>query len=222
MKNIIFIFLSAFLSLSLISCSRKDSSSSSSSSTGSTQTFVDANHCRLTKNTSSRNSSLIVNERESDSINERRSDSKSSGRTGRVMYVDKSALSQYQTDNYLLLDGLDLNSDGIWGCGQDNVKQPFIDAAHFTNNPPDIGNNFTVELRFQFNDKGFHGGGRIIGSVSGQAPNIEFRGHGKEIRYGFGGKIIEVDKPDSVNLENWHHIATTFDGTNYKLYLDAV
>ena len=205
MKNIIFIFLSAFLSLSLISCSRKDSSSSSESSSG--QTFVDANHCRLTKNTSSRNSSLIVNERESDSINERKSDSRSSKRKGSDKYVDKSALSQYQTDNYLLLDGLDLNSDGIWGCGPDSWKQPFIDAAHFTNNPPDIGNNFTVELRFQFNDKGFHGGGRIIGSVSGQAPKIEFRGHGKEIIYGFGGKTNKVAKPDSVNLENWHHIA---------------
>ena len=82
MKNIIFIFLSEFLSLTLISCSKKDDSSSSSSSTGSTQTFVDANHCRLTKNTSSRNSSLIVNERESDSINERKSDSRSSKRKG--------------------------------------------------------------------------------------------------------------------------------------------
>ncbi|MDP7058903.1 MAG: hypothetical protein QF416_00320, partial [Candidatus Marinimicrobia bacterium] len=82
MNKIIFIILSVFLSLSLISCSKRDdssssesSSSSSESSTASTQTFVDSNHCRLTKNTSSRNSSLIVNERESDSINERRSDS---------------------------------------------------------------------------------------------------------------------------------------------------
>ena len=166
MKNIIFIFLSAFLSLSLISCSKKDDSSSSSSSTGSTQTFVDANHCRLTKNTSSRNSSLIVNERESDS--------RSSKRKGSDKYVDKSALSQYQTDNYLLLDGLDLNSDGISGCGPDSWKQPFIDAAHFTNNPPDIGNNFTLELRFQFDDGGYYGGGQLIGSASYKAPLIKF------------------------------------------------
>ncbi|SVB81767.1 uncharacterized protein METZ01_LOCUS234621, partial [marine metagenome] len=98
MKKIIFILLSTFLSLTIISCSKKDSSSNSSSSsdntTASTQTFVDANFCRLTKNTSSRNSSLIVNETE---LNAR-----SSKRTGRVKYVDKSALPQYQTDNYLL------------------------------------------------------------------------------------------------------------------------
>ena len=79
-----------------------------------------------------------------------------------------------------------------------------------------------MELRFQFNDEGYFGGGRIIGSVSDQAPKIEFRGHGKQIRYGFGGRTINVNKPDSVNLENWHHIATTFDETNYKLYLDGV
>ena len=47
--------------------------------------------------------------------------------------------------------------------------------------------------------------------------------HGKSIGYGFGDKTITVDKPDSVDyFENWHHIATTFDGTNYKLYLDGV
>ena len=190
MKNIIYIFLSAFLCLTLISCSRKDDSSSSESSTASTQTFVDANHCRLTKNTSSRNSSLIVNDR--------KSDSKSSGRTGRVMYVDKSALSQYQTDNYLLLDGFDLDSDYVGG----------LDGVHLTNNPPDIGNNFTLELRFQFDDGGYYGGGQLIGSASYKAPLIKFDEHGKYIRYGFGGTTIKVDKPDSVNLENWHHIAT--------------
>ena len=94
--------LSLFLfSLTIISCSKKDDSASSSSSTANTQTFVDSNFCRLTKNTSSRNSSLIVNDRESDS--------RSSGRTGRDMYVDKSAVAQYETDDYLLLDNYDSN-----------------------------------------------------------------------------------------------------------------
>jgi hypothetical protein len=216
---IIFIILSAFLSLSLISCSKKDDSSSSGSSgsTSSSQTFVDANHCRLTKNTSSRNSSLTVNERESDSINERKSDSRSSKRKGSDKYVDKSALSQYQTDNYLYLDNFDLYAEYAYKT----------DGVLLTNNPPDIGNNFTVELRFQFNDKGYFGGAgvQIIGSASGKAPEIEFRDHGKQIRYGFGGgkrDFAAVAKPDSVNFENWHHIATTFDGTNYKLYLDGV
>ena len=65
MNNFFFIFLSAFLSLTLISCSRKDDSSSSSSSTSTSQTFVDSNFCNFKKNTSSRNSSLIVNEKKS-------------------------------------------------------------------------------------------------------------------------------------------------------------
>ena len=102
MNKIIFIFLSAFLSLTLIFCSKKDDSASSSSSTANTQTFVDANFCRLTKNTSSRNSSLMVNETE---LNAR-----SSKRTGRVKYVDKSSQSKYKTDNYLLIDPFDSNS----------------------------------------------------------------------------------------------------------------
>ena len=93
------------------------------------------------------------------------------------MYVDKSALPQYQTDNYLLLDGFDSNSgrgneDHLRPCanGPHPIRQDSErnkpgnckDSVHFTNNPPDIGNNFTVELRFQFNDKGYFGGGRIF------------------------------------------------------------
>ena len=90
------------------STSSSDNSTSSSSTdnsttgTASTQTFVDSNFCRLTKNNPSRNSSLRVNETE---LNAR-----SSKRTGRVKYVDKSALPQYQTDNYLLLDYFDSDS----------------------------------------------------------------------------------------------------------------
>ncbi|MDP7609761.1 MAG: LamG domain-containing protein, partial [Candidatus Marinimicrobia bacterium] len=215
MNKVLYIILISLFSLTVISCNSSDSGSSTTPTTSedntttpttsTSQTFVDANFCRLTKNTSNRNSSLIVNER--------KSDSRSSKRTGRVKYVDKSALSQYQTDNYLLLDQFDLDSE----LG--------IDAVHLTNNPPDIGNNFTVELRFQFDDGGYDGGGKLIGSASDKAPKIEFRDHGKQIRYGFGGKTRDfaaVDKPDSVNLENWHHIATTFDGTNYKLYLDGI
>ena len=189
------IILSLLIVFTISSCSKKDDSASSSSSSGTSQTFVDSNFCRLTKNTSSRNSSLIVNERESDSINERRSDSRSSKRKGSDKYVDKSALSQYQTDNYLLLDQFDLDSE----LG--------FDAVHLTNNPPDIGNNFTVELRFQFDDGGYDGGGKLVGSASDKAPKIEFRDHGKQIRYGFGGgkrDFAAVDKPDSVNFENWH------------------
>jgi len=215
MKNIFYIIFIYFFSLTLISCSKKDdsasSSSSTSSSTSTSQTFVDANFCRLTKNTSSRNSSLIVNETE---LNAR-----SSKRTGRVLYVDKSALPQYQTDNYLLLDYFDSDSNHHSRAN----SGVFLDSADLTNNPPTLGNQFTIELRFKYDDGGV-AGGQIIGSANFKAPFIKFQAleHGKRIQYGFGDKTITVDKPDSVNFENWHHIATTFDETNYKLYLDGV
>jgi len=214
MKNIFYIILISFFSLTLISCSKKDDSASSSSSTSTSQTFVDANFCRLTKNTSSRNSSLIVNETE---LNAR-----SSKRKGSDKYVDKSALPQYQTDNYLLLDYFDSDS---YSYTVQSRQYGFLDSADLTNNPPTIGNQFTIELRFKYDDGGWAAGGQIIGSENKKAPFIKFRvhTHGKWIEYGFGDKTIRVDKPDSVDyFENWHHIATTFDGTNYKLYLDGV
>ena len=163
------------------SCSKKDDSASSSSSTSTSQTFVDANFCRLTKNTSSRNSSLIVNETE---LNAR-----SSKRTGRVKYVDKSALPQYQTDNYLLLDYFD--SDSINHSWASDV---FLDSADLTNNPPTIGNQFTIELRFKYDVEGSPAGGQIIGSENFKAPFIKFQAleHGKRIQYGFGDKTITV------------------------------
>ena len=75
---------------SVVDSTSSSSTDNSTTGTASTQTFVDPGFCRLTTNTSSRNSSLIVNKKESNT--------RSSKKTGRVLYVDKSALSEYQTD----------------------------------------------------------------------------------------------------------------------------
>jgi len=163
------------------STSSSDNSTSSSSTDNSTtgtanaQTFVDANFCRLTKNTSNRNSSLIVNETE---LNAR-----SSKRKGSDKYVDKSALPQYQTDNYLLLDYFDSDS---YSYTVQSRQYGFLDSADLTNNPPTIGNQFTIELRFKYDDGGV-AGGQIIGSENTKAPFIKFYkySHGKQIQYGF-------------------------------------
>ena len=144
MKNIFYIIFISFFSLTLISCSKKDDSASSSSSTSTSQTFVDANFCRLTKNTSSRNSSLIVNET-GNQIQEVLK------RTGRDMYVDKSALPQYQTDNYLLLDYFDSDS---YSYTVQYRNYGFLDSADLTNNPPTLGNQFTIELSFKYDVEG--------------------------------------------------------------------
>ena len=107
MKNIFYIIFISFFSLTFISCSSSSddgaTTATDNTTTATSQTLVDSNFCRITKNTSSRNSSLIVNER--------KSDSRSSKRTGRVLYVDKSAVAQYETDDYLYLDKYDSNYD---------------------------------------------------------------------------------------------------------------
>ena len=207
MSKIIFIFLSTLLSLTIISCAKEDDSSSSSSSSGTTTTTTTTTTATTTSNacqtegSTSRNVSLFSTPTLSRHTEQ-------SG--GRVLYVDKSALSQYQTDHYLLLDQYD--SDSVYVGGMDAVD--LSDAA------PSLGNQFTLELRFKYDDGGY-GAGQLIGSASYKAPSISFRNHGKHIRYGFGGNPITVSKPDSINLDKWHHIATTFDGSNYKLFLDG-
>ena len=219
MNKIIFIFLSAFLSLTLISCSKKDDSASSSSSTSTSQTFVDANFCRITKNTSSRNSSLIVNEK--------KSATRSSKRTGRVLYVDKSAVAQYETDDYLLLDKFDSNYD-IGTTYHDGGTE----GVNLSDNAPLLGNRFTQELRFYYDPLGDKGG-QVLGNESFKAPSISFHKHGTEIRYGFfTDGVVGIDaiaqtthnrkRATKLNFTRaWHHIATTFDGTNYRLFLDG-
>jgi hypothetical protein len=78
----------------------------------------------------------------------------------------------------------------------------FLDSADLTNNPPTLGNQFTIELRFKYDDVGWAAGGQIIGSENKKAPFIKFRvhTHGKWIEYGFGDKTIRVDKPDSIHF----------------------
>ena len=175
MKNIFYIILISVFSLTLISCSKKDDSASSSSSTssssGTSQTLVDSNFCRITKNTSSRNSSLIVNEK--------KSDTRSSKRTGRVLYVDKSAVAQYETDDYLYLDKFDSNYD-IGTSYADGGTE----GVNLSDNAPLLGNTFTQELRFYYDPLG-DGGRQVLGNVSLKAPSISFHNHGTEIRYGF-------------------------------------
>jgi hypothetical protein len=203
MKKILFILLSTFLSLTIISCAKEDDSSSSSSSSGTTTTTTattTSNACQIEGSTSRNDSPFstpTLSRHTEQSI-------------GRVLYVDKSALSQYQTDHYLLLDQYD--SDSVYVGG--------MDAVDLSDDPPSLGDEFTLELRFKYDDGGY-GAGQLIGSASYKAPSISFRNHGNHIRYGFGGNPITVSKPDSINFDKWHHIATTFDGTNYKLFLDG-
>jgi len=113
MKKGLFILLIFCFSLTIISCAKKDDSSSSSSSSGTTTTTTDdttttatttPNACQI-EGITSRNVSLF-----STPTLSRHSEQS----IGRVLYVDKSALSQYQTDDYLLLDQYDSDSVYVW------------------------------------------------------------------------------------------------------------
>ena len=108
MKKILFLFLSTFISLTIISCAKNDDSSSSSSSS-------DAN----SSTDNSDNSCPLDNNRASTNRSDSETGSRSSEQTGRVLYVDKSALSQYQRDDYLLIDPYRSNSNF---CG--NIRPP--------------------------------------------------------------------------------------------------
>ncbi|HIO42614.1 MAG TPA: hypothetical protein EYN33_01195, partial [Gammaproteobacteria bacterium] len=108
MNKVLYIILISLFSLTIISCAKNDDSSSSSSSS-------DAN----SSTDNSDNSCPLDNNRASTNRSDSETGSRSSEQTGRVLYVDKSALSQYQTDDYLLLDPYRSNSNF---CG--NIRPP--------------------------------------------------------------------------------------------------
>jgi len=227
MNKVLSIILISLFSLIIISCAKKDDSSSSSSSSGSTTTTTTTttetttrNACQ-TEGSTSRNDSLFstptLNRHNEQSI-------------GRVLYVDKSALSQYQRDDYLLIDPFRSHSDlREWAKGFPDLMctrdGPIIcDRVDLGDSAPVLGNRFTLEARFYF-DGGRYGRGQLLGSESFRAPAIWFHNHGKEIRYGFyTNNVVRGNRGIAINLntqKGWHHVATTFDGTNYKLFLDG-
>ena len=98
------------------------------------------------------------------------------------------------------------------------------DRVDLSDAAPILGNQFTLEARFYYEDDG-DGHGQLLGSESFRAPSIGFHNHGKEIRYGFftdGAVTGYPGRATKLNTQKaWHHVATTFDGTNYKLFLDG-
>jgi hypothetical protein len=242
MKNIIFIFLSALLSLTIISCGGSDDSGSSTDTTqNTTQNTTEAatqNTCpaknwwQLMEGSTSRNVSIFGNPTLS-----RHSEQSS----GKVLYVDQASLSQYpKRDNYLLFDPFDADinypyvmkgyphGNTVWQSGNDQVD---LSAS-----APVLSDNFTLEA-WVYSDNitlNYHWRS-IMGSEQGvnaanlfttvTSPTISYiKGFGAEgISYGFGTgtKKIKFHASVKIPVKVWHHIATTFDGSNYILYMNG-
>jgi hypothetical protein len=164
--------------------------------------------------------------------------------SGNDLYVDKAALSQYpKRDNYLLFDTFDADinypfvmkghphGNTIWQSGNDQVD--------LSTNAPVLSDNFTLEA-WVYSDNitlNYHWRS-IMSSNQGvnaayfwevdTSPTISYISKSKwgaeGISYGFGTgtKKIKFHAEVNIPVKVWHHIATTFDGTNYILYMNGV
>ena len=208
-KHILIIFSIFLLSLTIISCAKKDDSSSSIYSSS------DADETRsnlLTEADEGFNDWIASSTCPSSKI---------------VLYVDKEALSRYQTNNYLLLDPFEGHRQNSHG-GEDfeffheGANSDWIDL---TDNAPILGNTFTQEA-WIYNDQ--------IGdkhqNIIGPSPFLTFHGkketdNGSEIRYGFqlesgSWKFIRVQH--IIQKVDWYHIAVTYDvNDDYIFYLNG-
>jgi len=139
------------------------------------------------------------------------------------LIVDKKALSQYKTDDHLLFDPFNSNSD-----------KKCCDEVDLSDNAPILGAQFTQEAWIWADDKGAQHR-KIMGSAGtstsppkDRSPTISYHYNinqdYNEIRYGFGyggSSSINVTVGGLKTDNTWTHIATTFDGTNYKLFVNG-
>ena len=139
------------------------------------------------------------------------------------LIVDKKALSQYKTDDHLLFDAYNSNSN-----------KKCCDEVDLSDNAPILGAQFTQEAWIWADDKGAQHR-KIMGSAGtstsppkDRSPTISYHYNENndynEIRYGFGyggSSSINVIVGGLKTDNTWTHIATTFDGTNYKLFVNG-
>ena len=139
------------------------------------------------------------------------------------LIVDKNSLSQYQTDNLLRFDPFDSNNIFDDNYFSNKLTNDTIDVS---NKGIVLGSTFTQEVWIFTNQKGYKDQlliGDIFPDSKNRPPTIWLSDYGKTIMYGFGtGSSYYSTTVDSViSTPGWYHVATTFDGTNYKLFLNG-
>ena len=203
MNKIVFIFLSAFLSLTLISCSKKDDSSSSYSSNSCQQNNYISNVSHLTSDTGSRSSNLM----------------------DKVLYVDRKELSNYSANPYLSLDIFQgFQPDGVKLSFSKHERNEF-DRIDLSESAPSLSGTFTQEawIYTDFTKDGTQ-------SIFGPSPYLQLHRDPDqseyEIRLGFnysetGAPIIFAVANIIKNID-WYHLAVTFDSERkYTLFVNG-
>ena len=137
------------------------------------------------------------------------------------LIVDKSSSPQYLTDNFLRFDSFDWNNTFTNG-----IATP--DTIDISSKAIILGSTFTQEAWIYSDQKG-NTTQNIIGyaptgiKASDTSPSVRLIGYGTGIWYGFGdgSKFYSYMAKDVIATPGWYHIAVTFDGTNYILFLNG-
>ena len=137
------------------------------------------------------------------------------------LIVDKNSRSQYQTDNFLRFDPF-YNYKKII-----SVTGFTPDSIDLSNKAVTLGSTFTQEAWIFPGQKGLKRQ-EIIGHPTLTKAPISSSPHialldGTDIWYGFGdgSTYYFAIVKDVISTPGWYHVATTFDGSNYKLFVNG-
>ncbi|MBN8545010.1 MAG: T9SS type A sorting domain-containing protein [Ignavibacteria bacterium] len=148
-----------------------------------------------------------------------------------VYYKMSNGLGTTVSDNKTggTTDG-NLVSGPVWkasGCFADPTHAIDFDGAEYISATLStaIGSSFTEEVWIYPTDASLQYRG-IIGYHPGSPPSRtpSIYTYGLNVHFGFGNGTTwysELTTSNPLTMNRWNHIATTFDGTNYRLYVNG-